>query len=98
MLLGNLTGCGAVWTATLLLCRYRKTRFLAFFGKYSLQFYLNHLLIMLPLFYAAAILPVPALLQWLFIFVAATAISYVMLLIEQRIKLLSDLSGLPHKS
>lgn len=95
MLLGNLLGCCAVWTASVLIGKRCKSKLLSFFGRYSLQFYLNHLLVMLPFYYAAAFLPVSAIFQWLFIFVGATAISYIMLLIEQRVKWIAFLCGIP---
>ncbi|MCM1371572.1 MAG: acyltransferase family protein [Bacteroides sp.] len=68
---------------------------ISYFGHFSLQFYLNHLLIMLPCYYIASFLPFSnATVLWLVIFMLAIAISWIMLLLEKRIKWLYPLCGL----
>ena len=60
-------------------------KLLSYFGVYSLQFYVNHLLIMLPCYYIASAVKLPS--SWLslfFIFMLGTFIAWIMLLIEKR--------------
>lgn len=68
------------------LARYAVT-LLAFFGKYSLQFYLNHLLIMLGCYYSIYFLHIAN--PWIglvVVFSLGILISYIMLLIEKQWK------------
>jgi len=65
------------------------------FGKYSLQYYLNHLLIMLPIYYTVYALRISIPLISLFlIFSIAVAVSWIMLRIEMRIPVIHTLCGL----
>lgn len=65
------------------------------FGRYSLQYYLNHMLIMLPFYKLVGFLPcISPIISLLTIFICAVITSYMMLKIEQRFKLLCILSGL----
>lgn len=67
----------------------------AHFGKYSLQYYLNHLLIMLPFYKLAGHLSyMNPLVPLMLIFVCAVVTSYVMLIIEKRFKTTRMLCGL----
>ena len=66
-----------------------------YFGHFSLQFYLNHLLIMLPLYYMASMLSCfhPLILLFI-IFILSVVISILMLKIEQRMKITRFLCAL----
>ena len=64
------------------------------FGHYSLQYYLNHLLIMLPVYYVAKFMPIPPVLQLLMIWVVATVISLVMLKVQMKFKVFRLLCGI----
>lgn len=92
----GIVGSLFVWILSIKLTKAEPCRkILSFFGRYSLQFYLNHLLIMLPCYYIASFLPFSnAILLWLLIFVMAVAISWVMLLVEKRLKKIHFLFGL----
>lgn len=60
-------------------------RLLSYFGVYSLQFYVNHLLIMLPCFYVASFAKLPNPYLSLFcIFLLAIFIAWIMLLFEKK--------------
>jgi len=65
------------------------------FGKYSLQYYLNHLLIMLPIYYMVYFFHISyPLVSLLLIFFMAVAVSWIMLRIEMRIPVMRKLCGL----
>ena len=92
-----LTGIMTVWVFSKILTEYSKkvSSFLMHFGKYSLQYYLNHLLIMLPFYYIAGqIYQISPIFSLLLIFVGATTVSYIMLKIESRHKILRTMCGL----
>lgn len=90
-----LIGCTAIWTFAILLSRIAKTSFVEHFGKYSLQYYLNHLLIMLGCYmtlkYIHCSFPLAL---WLFVFLLATIVSWCMLMVEKRYCWLRKLCGL----
>lgn len=88
-LLGSFTVWGGI------ICIYQRFNCIALrhFGKYSLQYYCNHLLIMFPCYYIGSKLHYP-LLSLLVIFLLGIAISYVMLQVEIRVKPLRALCGL----
>lgn len=90
-LTGSILTCGIV----LLLSKYTSLSMngLKHFGRYSLQYYLNHLLIMLPIYYVAGMIT-PPYLQLLTIWTVAIIVSFIMLNIEKRIKWLRYLCGL----
>lgn len=90
-LTGSILVCGIV----LLLNKYTSLSMnvLKHFGRYSLQYYLNHLLIMLPIYYVACVIT-PPYLQLLTIWITAIIVSFVMLNIEKKIKWLRYLCGL----
>lgn len=92
----SIIGCVFIWTSSLCLVKSSKASLLlSYFGKQSLQFYLNHLLIMLSCYYIASFLPLSsATILWTLIFVMAVAISWVMLLVEKRLKKIHILFGL----
>lgn len=65
------------------------------FGHYSLQYYLNHLLIMLPLYYMASKLSsFHPLIPLFVIFVCAVAISFIMLKVEKSMRITRFLCAL----
>lgn len=71
-------------------------KFFKFMGKYSLQFYLNHLLIISPCYFLPFLLNINSPLPSLFIvFFTAIILSYFMLLIEKRFIFTRMISGLP---
>ena len=84
------------WGISLLLVFNDKLNLLfTHFGHYSLQYYLNHLLIMLPIYLLAKYVGFSN--NWLtlfFIFVLATIFSYVMLQVELKIKTIKVFCGL----
>ena len=94
--LTQIIGCVAFWGVSLMIAQTKLlNRILSFFGHYSLQFYLNHLLILLPCFYLGKFFPVQIpLVQWLVVFVSATFLSWLMLLIENKVKFLHKFCGL----
>lgn len=94
--LEGIVGSLYIWILSIKIARADALRkLLSYFGHYSLQFYLNHLLIMLPCYYIASFLPFSsAILLWLLIFIMAVAISWVMLLVEKRLNKLHFLFGL----
>lgn len=74
-----------------------KSALLCYFGKYSLQFYTGHLIIMLPIFYAGKVFYsfIPSyLLSYLLIFVIATLITALMVYVERSATKLRILFGL----
>ena len=87
-----LSGSMMTWGMVLLLRNY-KMSMVCHFGRYSLQYYLNHLLIMLPCYYAAKLIA-PPILQLLTIWLLGIGISYVMLRVEMRFRFLRKLCGL----
>lgn len=95
--LAPMAGCCLFWSLSVVVAGKDSivNNVLEHFGKYSLQYYLNHLLIMLGCYIAASKLPtdIPSL-QLVFIFSMGVAISWVMLQIELHIPLLRKLSGL----
>lgn len=94
--LEGIVGSLYVWILSIKIVRADAcSKFLSYFGHYSLQFYLNHLLIMLPCYYIVSFLPFScAILLWLLIFIMAVAISWVMLIVEKRLNKLHFLFGL----
>lgn len=94
----TLFGSAFTWGISVLLSKIGSMSVLRHFGHYSLQYYLNHLLIMLPVYYAVNVLISPNLpgLQLLSVWIIGVAISWVMLQIERRIKLLRVLCGMPN--
>lgn len=91
----QLVGCLAVWTMSITLAKKWQMSVLMHFGKYSLQYYLNHMLIMLGCYYFAKFLNLPfPILSWLLIFILGVFISWCMLQIEKFLPLFRKLSGL----
>jgi fucose 4-O-acetylase-like acetyltransferase len=88
-----LSGSLLTWGIAVML-RHKRMSLLKHFGHYSLQYYLNHLLIMLPVYYMVMFIPIPPLLQLLTIWVTGTFLSFIMLKIEMRSKILRLLCGL----
>lgn len=90
-----------VWGISLKINHYlpRLKTILSHFGKYSLQYYLNHLLIMLVAFYVTYYIShfggirIP-IIHLLSCFLSAIAISYAMLVVEKQSKYLRMLCGL----
>lgn len=90
-------GIFMVWAISKVLADYSNmvVDFFVHFGKYSLQYYLNHLLIMLPFYYIASFINfVHPIIPLLFIFVCAIVVSYIMLKIEKSTKVLRMFCGL----
>lgn len=92
-----LFGCIGYWGLGTMISRISlKTKYVTFFGKYSLQYYLNHIPIMLLCYYAVKFIALQnAYVQWLAVFVLGICISSIMLWVEMKIKPLAYLSGLP---
>jgi fucose 4-O-acetylase-like acetyltransferase len=94
-LLTDISGGTALWCASLLMVKAGvPSRLLSHFGKYSLQYYLTHLLIMLPIYYAASLLTWAS--PWLvlaFIFVTAVAATTVGVWLECRSRWVRKLAG-----
>lgn len=92
-------GCCLFWNVSLQLAEQSEdtilNKVLTHFGMYSLQYYLNHLLIMLGCYIFASKLPtsIPTI-QLISIFSMAVVISWLMLQVEMRIPLLRKLCGL----
>ena len=85
--------CLWVWSAWLT-SLIKNERIFTWFGIYSLQYYLNHCLIMLGCFYVGAkVFPISSLLALLTVFLFGIAISTIMLFVEKRFKLLRFLCG-----
>ena len=74
------------------LCQMQKV--LGHFGRYSLQYYLNHLLIMLPIYILASKLPGIPMLQLVVIWILGIAVSWVMLMVQKRVRLFRMICGL----
>lgn len=89
-ILGSLT----TWYFTCLITKHSRCAVLKHFGKYSLQYYLNHLLIMLPIYYAVNQLITPPILQLLTIWSSGVLFSWTMLLIEKKFKFTRFLCGI----
>lgn len=94
-----LSGSAFVWGAASILAGSTRTqdvtKLLVHFGRYSLQYYLNHLLIMLPLYYMVGKLQLSnPLLSLLLIFAGGVVVSWIMLRIEKQTPLLRFLCGL----
>ncbi len=89
-----LAGSLLVWGIACLCTSTPLQRVLAHFGRYSLQYYLNHLLIMLVFYILASKLPVCPLVQLLVIWILGTATSWVMLMVQKRVKVLRMICGL----
>jgi len=94
-----LSGSAFVWGAASILAGSTRTQDvtkpLVHFGRYSLQYYLNHLLIMLPLYYMVGKLQLSnPLLSLLLIFAGGVVVSWIMLRIEKQTPLLRFLCGL----
>ena len=94
-----LTGSLLVWGIACL-CRsqvrflYQMQKILGHFGRYSLQYYLNHLLIMLPIYILASKLPGIPMLQLVVIWVLGIMVSWVMLMVQKRVRLFRMICGL----
>ena len=74
-----------------------KSAFLNYFGKYSLQFYTGHLIIMLPIFYLGKLFYkfVPSyLLSYFLVFIIAMLVTALMVYVERRLTKLKVLFGL----
>lgn len=67
---------------------------LEYFGKYSLQYYLNHMLISLPCFYFAYFLKLASWASLFLIFFAILTLSFFMLTIENKIKIFQYICGI----
>lgn len=95
--LAPMAGCCLFWSFSVMLSEKDSivNSVLEHFGKYSLQYYLNHLLIMLGCYIAASKLPtdIPSI-QLIFIFSMGVAVSWVMLQIELHIPFLHKFCGL----
>lgn len=89
----TLSGSLLTWGIAIWLSQWKMSVF-KHFGHYSLQYYLNHLLIMLPIYYIVNLIPVLPILQLLAIWIIATAISFIMLKIQLRFKILRLLCGI----
>ena len=78
--------CCCLWVYSVAFATlFKNERVFSYFGVYSLQYYLNHLLIMLLCFYAGALVfNVSPLLSLFLIYVLAVIISTIMLYIEKR--------------
>jgi hypothetical protein len=88
-----LVACGCIWLIVLSLSKLNLPVF-KHFGKYSLQYYLNHKIIILPLIIIATKIPANHFVQLSFIFCCTVFASYLMLMVEQNITKLSNLCGL----
>lgn len=82
----TLLGALSTWGIAVWLSQWKMSA-LKHFGHYSLQYYLNHLLIMLPVYYIGMLVSTP-ILQLLTIWVVASIISFFMLQIQMRFKIL----------
>lgn len=93
-----LSGSIFIWTSLVVACRHASMKVISHFGKHSLQYYLNHLLIMLPIYYIAYYsqikFSISHSLTLFLIFLFAVLFSFVILIIEQRIKMLHTCFGL----
>ncbi len=89
-----LAGSLLVWGVACLCTSTPVQRVLAHFGRYSLQYYLNHLLIMLPFYILASKLPVCPLAQLLLIWTLGTAASWAMLMVQKKVKVFRMICGL----
>lgn len=90
-------GCVGFWTLSLFLskCGMKVSSLISFFGRYSLQYYLNHLLIMLPCYYVVKFVNITSpLLQWFHIFVLGVLGATIMLIVEKKIVVINYLCGL----
>ena len=93
--------CLSIWDLSLILAKNQskvlvkiQTLF-SFYGKYSLQYYLNHLLILLPCYYAGTIIYFYSqVLSLVMIFLMAIIISTIMLFFERKIPYIKYLCGL----
>lgn len=79
----GLSGSLTAWFTVLCLSRFNMN-LLRHFGRYSLQYYLNHLLIMLPCYYIGGHTFTPPILQLLTIAILGIMISRIMLQVEKR--------------
>lgn len=91
-----LTGIVGIWTLTVLLKdRSALTPCFKYFGKYSLQYYLNHLLIMLPCYFVAKVVDFSnPILSWVLIVLLGLAVSWCMLQVEKKVEILRVFCGL----
>lgn len=91
------TGILMVWGFSKIMTNYshRFVDFFAHFGKYSLQYYLNHMLILLPFYYMVSYISnCPPILPLITIFAGTVTTSYIMLRIELCSKALRAICGL----
>lgn len=90
-----LLGCIATWHFSFIICKKgRINKCFTFFGKYSLQFYLNHLLIMLCCYYLGAqVFYYSHTLALFTIFLSALLFSMFMFWLEMKLKPISFLFG-----
>lgn len=91
-----LLGCLMIWSFSIYIAeRVRTYTLLGHFGKFSLQYYLNHLVIISLVFYIVYFLKIDcSLINMIITFAIALSLSYFLLYIEQNFKALSRLSGL----
>lgn len=94
-----LAGCAMIWIISIFISIKLEnlSKIISHFGKYSLQYYLNHLKIVIyPLYKYSHIFPNPVVALLFFSFIKIS-LSYVALLIERRFTVLRILSGIPPK-
>lgn len=79
-------GCIAFWSISIVIRKcFKRELFLSYFGRYSLQYYLNHLLIVLPCYYLAKYIGFhSSFASWLVIVCATIFISFVMFKLEKQ--------------
>lgn len=88
-----LSGSAMVWMLSTLLSPL-EVNYVKHFGKYSLQYYLNHLLIMLPIYFIAGYIFKHSIIRLFAIWILAIVCSYIMLNFQKRFKALRVLCGL----
>lgn len=88
-----LLGSLMVWFSVLCLVQFN-LRLLKHFGRYSLQYYLNHLLIMLPCYHFGGKTFALPILQLLTIWLLGIAVSWLMLMFEKRFAITRACCGL----
>lgn len=90
-----LLGCIAFWYLSVALLNINDLRkVFSFIGRYSLQYYLNHLLIMLPLYYVGALVfSSSPLLALTLIFIMAIIVSSIMIIIERKMPYVNKVCG-----
>ena len=96
----QLVGCLMIWLISInMIQTTRLNNIFCHFGKYSLQYYLNHQLIIVAFYWLIGKLDLPSpWLSWFLIFFAATFASYCMLKIEKQFKITQIVSGLKNEN